>query len=48
MSDVRCFICIIIELGSSGLIVDIVISRNLKDGGEIEVFLFCDVIGGWL
>ena len=39
------------------MIVDIVISRNLKDGGEIEVFLFCvtslgggfnenDVMGG--
>ena len=36
MSNVRCFICIIIELGSSGLIVDIVISRNLEDIDEIK------------
>ena len=29
-------------------ITNVEIGGNLKDGGEMKVLCFCDIIGGWL
>ena len=29
-------------------ITNVEIGGNLKDGGEMKVLCFCDIVGGWL